>query len=318
MNMKAINYISILAAAVVSLACSKEQVPETGYSVNEFAQSGQATARGRYSVFYADLDSSGDSQSKVYIDGNFKTRWNAGDLISIFQTTANECFAFQGADGDRSGSFAVPESNNYGTGADAGEEIDAIYAVYPYNQGTGIDNGSLRISFPATQGYKPDSYGPGANIMACRTSDERLKFKNVGGYLVIKLYGDGVSVKSVAITSNGGEVLSGQAVVTFDGNSVPEATLSQGTGTVSVVCDNPVTIGTSSTDYTAFWFVLPPVTFSEGFTVTVTGSNGKTCEKVTTKQRTVARNDIVNMAPFEVVLPANQIGDGQEQDGGDY
>ncbi len=125
-------------------------------------------------------------------------------------------------------------------------------------------------------------------------------------------------MSSVTVSANGEEALAGMANVSFDNDASPLVAITQGTPSVSVVCDPAVALGSSATDYTEFWFVLPPVTLSQGFTVTVTGANGKTYEKVSRKQRVIDRNTITPMTPFEVVFSTNQIGDGEEQDGGDY
>ena len=316
MDMKKINFIFICASALSILACSKEPAPAVtvGKTVVEFSQPEQQAelTPDRYTVFYADLSASADSQTKVYIDEAYKTRWNAGDLISIFQTTANDCFEFQGNDGARSGSFTEVEQGN------AGDDLDYIYAVYPYSANNSITtSGVLTVELPSSQSYVYKSYGPGANIMVCKTDGEQLFFKTVGGFLVIKLYGTNASVSSVTVSANAQESLAGVADV-FYNDDVPQINITQGIPSISVVCDQPVALGTSATDYTEFWFALPPITLSQGFTVTVTGANGKTCEKKSSKERVIARNTITPMAPFEVVFPTNQIGDGEEQDGGDY
>lgn len=316
MDMKKINFIFICASALSVLACSKEPAPAVtvGKAVVEFSQPEQQAelTPDRYTVFYADLSASSDSQTKVYIDEAYKTHWNAGDLISIFQTTGNDCFEFQGKDGDRSGAFTEVEQGN------AGDNIDGIYAVYPYSQNNSITtDGVLTVELPSSQSYAYKSYGPGANLMVCKTDGEQLFFKTACSFLVIKLYGTNASVSSVTISANAEESLAGVAGVSFNGSD-PVVSITQGIPSVSVVCDQPVALGTSATDYTEFWFALPPITLSRGFTVTVTGANGKTCEKKSSKERVIARNTITPMAPFEVVFPTNQIGDGEEQDGGDY
>ena len=304
MNMKTIHYILTCTAAILAVACSKE-------STREQPEVGQATSR--LTVFYADLGSS--DATRTYIDENVKIHWNNGDLVSIFQTTSNDMFRFIGEDGARSGEF-----EEVGNSSSTGEEISNIYSVYPYSQSTSLTSSEvLTVYLPEVQEYAEKSFGQGANTMVCRSQNDKLFFKNVGGYLVIKLYGDGVDVSSVSIKANNGEAIAGDATISFDDDGIPSATIAQGSDEITVSCGTPVTLGTSSTDYTEFWFVVPPVTLSGGFTVTVNGTNSKKCEKVSTKQRTITRNKVTMMTPFEVVLTdGNQIADGEEEDGGDY
>lgn len=281
--------------ALLAIACSKE-----------------SEVKERYSVFYTSFD--GSAETRTYIDESFKIHWNADDLVSIFQTTSNGKFAFTGKDGDRSGAFEELSVPGEGT------EISSIYAVYPYSSSTTIsDTEVLSVELPSTQAYAEGSFGPGANTMVCRTQDDKLFFKNLCGFMVIKLYGSGVKVKSVSFKANNGEPIAGKANVTFDSEGNPVSSIAQGTDEITVVSENAVTLGSSASDYTEFWFVVPPATLSGGFTITVNGANGGKFEKVSTKERAITRNDITPMTPLEVVLSGgNQIGDGEEQDGGNY
>ena len=53
---------------------------------------------------------------------------------------------------------------------------------------------------------------------------------------------------------------------------------------------------------TTFWFVLPAMTFKEGFTVTVTGVDGGTYTRSTSNEVTIDRNMIQPMAALKVTL----------------
>ena len=65
-----------------------------------------------------------------------------------------------------------------------------------------------------------------------------------------------------------------------------------------------VDIGDSEEDATAFWVVLPPKTFSNGFSVSILTSDDREIVKSTKKSVTVERNVILPMKAFEIsVLP---------------
>lgn len=54
-------------------------------------------------------------------------------------------------------------------------------------------NGKIILTLPAVQPYAENSFGLGANSMVAATenkSDMLLQFKNLCGYLVVKLYGN--------------------------------------------------------------------------------------------------------------------------------
>lgn len=238
--------------------------------------------------------------TKVYADGSMKVLWNVDDRITIFNKyTYGAQYCFNGRDGDNAGVFSLVGSGDFVTG----NEIEHIYAVYPYSTATSVSNeGILTIDLPNHQTYKPDSFGIGANTMVSLTDDTQLRFRNVGGYLSIKLYGEGVSVSKLYLKGNCGETLSGTATVTMNVGGTPSLSLAgkPSPDILELTCISPVPLGATTVDYTEFWFVVPPLTFTEGFTVTVIDSHGGTFEKSTTQPVTISRNAISRMAPIEV------------------
>lgn len=251
-------------------------------------------------VFYATFESYADPDTKVYVDDNIKMHWNAGDLISLFnESTLNQECRFVGSTGDYSGDFKVVYSA-FGTGGN----LAYICAVYPYESSTGIDNKNvLTFNLPAEQAYQKGSFGPGANTMVSVTKDKSLIFKNVGGYLVLKFYGKDVSISSIKLEGNNGEKLSGEATMTPVIGEVPKITLSDDKATsITLTCDKPVELDGSKENATMFWMVVPPTNFSNGFKLTVTGSDGKEFIKTTDKNLSIVRNTLLRIAPIEVVF----------------
>ena len=104
-------------------------------------------------VFYASLESDSMPETKVYVDGsatNLKMHWDAEDQLSIFnKNTLNHQYQFAGETGDIAGYF-TSVSDPAGTGND----LDLIYAVYPYQESMTIsDEGVLNLTIPAEQAY---------------------------------------------------------------------------------------------------------------------------------------------------------------------
>ena len=299
-------YIATAALfCLVSLSCTKESI------VDEFGKE-------RIKVFHAGFASE-QKDTKVYLDENIKVHWDALDKVSIFNGTIDNCpFVFAGSQGARTGDFE--EDPQYSGGYD-GEATEGgkIYSVYPYMSATGITpQGVISLELPGVQSYREKSFGPGANTMVCKSDDEALLFKNACGFLVFKLYGSG-SVASVTVKSTNGEKISGNATISFNEDDVPSVSLkTDGSDEVTIQCENPVALG-DRTAPTEFWFVIPPITFSGGFSVTVTGSNGGTFVKTTSKPFSISRNTTLRIAAFEVqISDGRQISDGEEIDGGSY
>ena len=281
-------FIGLLSAMMVSC------------SINELTSPEQDIYNQSPNVVYAVIeDESGDVDTKVYADSKLRVLWNEDDYISYFaKTTYNGQYIFLGEDGDNAGSFAeVPNSNPH-----TGNEVSYHYAVYPYQLKTSLSNDEIiRFTLPAKQAYKKDSFGIGANTMASKTATNELKFKNVGGYLSFKFYGEGVSVSSITLRGNNGEKLAGKCTIDMSSGE-PAVIMDQEKATeeITLTCDPPVALNASSTDYVEFWMVVPPTTFSKGITFTVTTPDGGVWEKQTTASFSLTRNVKRSLPALEV------------------
>ncbi len=260
-------------------------------------------------VFYASFEQPADEGTRVYANEDLLLRWTADDRVSIFnKVTYNQEYRFTGETGDNAGGFDKVAGSEFTTG----NAISHIVSVYPYQKSTKIsENENLTIELPAEQLYADNTFGLGANTMVSVTSDNLLQYKNVGGYLVLKLYGEGVSVSSITLKGNNGEKLAGKANVSMPVNGVPTMTMANdATSEIILTCATPVQLGTDADNSTQFWFVVPPVTFSNGFTVQVKGASGGIFEKSTAKSITIERNKVSKMSQMEVELsgqPNNEI-----------
>lgn len=248
--------LSFLLPLLVLAACTAEY--------DNMMNEAHRAKPGEDNVFYATIEGSDDTdpQTKVYADDQMRVLWNAGDQISIFNlNTYNQPYRFKGKDGANSGDF---EKVSTGAEFSMSGDIDHIYSVYPYDETTEVSyNGVLTLSLPVLQHYRPNSFGIGANTMVSATDNNMLRFKNVGGYLSFKLYGESVSVKRITLKGNNHEKLAGLATVTMPVGGTP-AIVMQNTANeeITLECDTPVNLNASAENYTEFWFVIPPTTFS--------------------------------------------------------
>ena len=250
--------------------------------------------------FSVSIEKASQPDTKIYLNENYKIRWNKDDRLSVFNKSSyNRQYRFTGEDGASSGII-----EKEGTVFNTGEPISQVYAVYPYSASNNIgdDDEILTLSFPGEQIYLEYSFGKVANLMVSVSDgdNENLFFKNAGGYLRLKLYGTGVSVSSIVLTGNNSEPLSGEARVTATPDGTPSVQMSQSASqSVTLICDPAVTLGTDADHYTAFYFVIPPTTFEKGFSITVSGEGGSFV-KHSSKTLDIPRNTIVSMVPLEV------------------
>ena len=279
-------YSLILLFTILVSGCSQDEV------VKEQSSSSESL------IFTASFE---DNESRTYLNENEHLRWNADDLVSIFAAnTYNQKYQFKGETGANSGEFE-PVGSSYSTGND----LSRHYAIYPYNNATVItEEGVITATLPAEQRYAEKSFGLEANTMVAVTADENdrfLKFKNVGGYLELKLYGDDVTVKSIKLQGNSDEKIAGSATITPTYNGEPIVKMADiATNTITLDCGEGVKIASTAETATTFWMVVPPTTFENGFTVTITGTDGGKCVKSTSKSFEIKRNGIESMSAFEV------------------
>lgn len=226
-----------------------------------------------HKVFYGSMD---DESSRTFINEKIQLRWVNGDLVTIFEgTTRNQKYINLCETGENMAEFDYVR-----TGFGSGNDLNPLrnYSIYPYTSTNRIsEEGVLTYTFPQSQTYAANSFGPQANPMVAVTADAddtNLRFRNVGAYLRVRLYGVEQTVGSIVVTSKGDEPLAGKALITPTYGGEPTTTMSSTTKSVTLTCADPVTIGTSSEDATAFWIVLPAATYAQGLTITVNGYYG--------------------------------------------
>ena len=247
-------------------------------------------------VFYASLAPESDTQ--VYVDEHVKTLWDENDQISIFnKNTVNQPYEFMGKTGDNAGYFKRVSEEAVAAG-----NGKYVCAVYPFSQATSLEEGVLTLNLPKKQTYREGSYGLGANTMVSTTDGKNnlLRFKNVGGYLVLKFYGSGVTVKSIKLEGRNGERLSGEATMTPVIGELPIIEMAETAGTSITLDANKTKLEKKAEDAIEFWMVVPPTVFTEGFLLTVTDKDGKVFTKETDQRLEIERNTVLRIKAIEV------------------
>ena len=313
--------ILLVVMAVVALAgCQKSEVVSPAESND---------------VFMASVEEF-DAQTKTLLaPGNYVV-WSSGDRLAVFQGSAiaDEYQLSDGSAGLGSGSFKwVTKDNVVNEDFTAGTELPCNVAYYPYSQGMILkgdmqDDGKKVFSidnvvFPEVQYYSYNSFGNGSFPMVAVTAnmdDHNLKFKNIGGAMKLQFKGNLV-VKSIKIEGANGEKLSGAATVTaYANNQAPVIKMaSDASETVTLDCGDGFPL--NEIDATNFYISLPPVVFSNGFTVTVTDTEEKEYTLSATDANTVLRSGILVMPVVaveteEVENPEG--GSGDSVNDGDY
>ena len=237
----------------------------------------------------------GDYDTKTAIDASGRLYWHNGDAISIFRSTANMPYVYEGETGARKADFVRADDGFY-----AGEDIPSTIAVYPYDMNTYIpdyDSGVV-VNFSSYQEYTEGSFARGAAPMVAVTKDTKdreLYFKNLAGFLVIPAYGD-VNVKRVEFSKPGG--IGTTFLVKPSSGADPEMVEYTSTGIYTLDCSrNPVAL--SNDRFTEFWITLPPMAMEDGFSVKFVTDEGEFLFWTNTK-RTIVRNVVNRMTPVSL------------------
>ncbi len=261
---------------------------------------GDGINKGESPVFTASFV---DASTRTFLDSSHRLLWSSEDELTIFTTTYNQRYIFKGETGSTSGDFEEAKVSGF----HSGNTISTNYAVYPYQSVTKMSNDEvITLELPAVQTYAAGTFGVGANTMVAVTSsadDYFLPFKNVCGYLVVKLYGEG-SVINLTFKGNSGEKIAGSATVVAEYGKNPEMTMSDAaTDCITIDCgEDGLALGKSAEEATEFWFCVPPTTFSKGFTVTATNKEGMSMIKKVSSSKTFPRNVINSMPATEAIF----------------
>lgn len=278
-----------------------------GCSRNDESINPNTNPSNKQTEFFASVPSTDDS--RTYVEDNKYLRWNAGDEITIFNGNSyNSHWQFVGTEGANSGKFTEVEESGFVTGTAL--DLTANYAVYPYDEDITItENGVISLTLPAIQPYNhsyTNSFGRGANTMMAvtkNTSDNFLAFRNLCGYLKLKLYGDNITVKNITVKGNNGEKIAGNATVSMVYGSAPTVTMgANATETITIDCGEGVTLSNDSENPTIFWVAIPEITFEDGITIEVIDTNEQVFSKQTLKEVPIETNLIQPMATLETVF----------------
>ena len=255
-----------------------------------------------------------ETATKTYMDANNNIRWSSGDQVVAFMKTSygHKYQLISSFAGKTYADFELASSSNGGY-LSAGTEWDHNVVYYPYSDVVEAEKTdshySLSIVLPTEQTYAEESFGNGAMAMVAVSEDNNITFKNILGGMKLQLKGT-QKVASITLQGKNSEKLSGAATVTaYTDETKPAITMSDDASTSVTLNCGAVQLNESTA--TEFIIALPPILFTQGFTITVTDSDSQTYTVETDKANTVLRSSLLVM-PSVKLDPA-----GSEPDNGD-
>ena len=221
---------------------------------------------------------SAEQGTRVQLSEGFRTVWTAGDLLSVFRySDANGCWRFEGNTGDAEGTLTRISED------EATFTTDYTVLLYPYDSRAIYNpDSSFFTTFSGVQNYLKDSYGAGANMMACAGTGDGFHLMNVCSFINFRMAGT-KTVRRITLTGNNHDVLSGR--VRVDVNTL-ESTLTEkdeddDADIKKIVLDCGDGVRLSPTDTASFFVALMPHVFELGITMKVEYTDGTSMTKFT-------------------------------------
>ena len=291
--------------SVIALFCGCQKFAETENLVVKTPVSNSLPE-----VIYAYMagDNDEENSTRTYIENYKSISWQEDDAISYFAgTDHNVKYQYNSENSATENKFTKVQE----TGNTSDNIVNKSFGVYPYDsritfshEGNSGGNNFV-VYYPEVQNYAPNSFGKGANLMlAVNAAPEanNLYFRNMCGYLLLKLYGKDITIKSIKLTGNKKETIAGKASIQAwtDGKINIYRGGEDVFFDVTLDCGDGVKLGADAEHATEFWFALRPETFEEGFTIEITDPAGNAVTKKTSKKVVIERNKIQPMSAFSV------------------
>ena len=240
--------------------------------------------------------------TKLSLGVDLKPAWEEGDQLGVY-------------DGVKIQQFDLSDLETSTFTGSIAEDASQLNAIYPYGAATAFSGGKFTATIPAEQVIEQgDSLATGALLAMAQPVEigegqVQFAFKNVCGLIRFEISKAG-QVKEFIITGNKGEKFAGEGVIGFETRienevekQVPVFAPSENAATVVKV--RPAGENATFAKGT-YYAAVAPVTFAEGFSVTLlTVNDAATVSKGTDKEMIVPRNsgmglkDLVSIAEWD-------------------
>lgn len=240
-----------------------------------------------------------ETHTKTLLDENNDILWTAGDQITAFMKSPSaQCFQIKDEYAGQNYGYFTEVSSGHSDAAEWEENI----VFYPFSDDVRCEKTesgySLAINLPASQSYSERSFGSRAFPMAAVSKDNDFTFKNICGGMKLQLKGS-QSIASIRTEGRDSEKLSGAATVTVAGVGANPSIAMEADASCSVILECKG-VQLKEDVATIFITTLPPVTFEDGFIVTITDTENNTYRIETSQRNEVKRSSLLVMPEIEL------------------
>ena len=203
------------------------------------------------------------------LEGHADIYWTREDAINLFYgDVSSGKFTTTITSPAASATFHGTISAVTGT-TETGGEACPFWGVYPYSASNTCDGSGVTLTIPGTQSGVAGSFATNLNPTVATSMGLDLAFYNVGSWFKFSVSRN--DIVSVTLRGNNSEDIAGTVRVEMDQNSRPSVT--QVTDGITSITLTPAAGGTF-TPGQEYYMVLIPQTLSEGYSLTLTTSNG--------------------------------------------
>lgn len=204
---------------------------------------------------------------KIVVSGLWEYCWDRGDKVALFYNDTLHCYSYDGVT-QQDKVLLKKENSLFFEGAHF-----TPFLFAPYNAITPVDNG-FKVSFKDKQ-YFNNKLDKDALFLFSGLREQNknaITFQAFQGIIKVLFFVPNEVVTRAVFRGNNDEVLSGNSTLHFNGDSIDNFTIEEGSRSIEVICDGLNDIGEIA-------FIVPPIDFGKGFTISIFTKSGKEISK---------------------------------------
>lgn len=233
-------------------------------------------------------------QTRTHLEDDIYVQWDENDEVTV-----NGVSYRVEPDTDNPGSATIRDV----------DKADSYTAFYCGSSSVFEQGDSYIYDIPQHQAYMSGSFGAGFNPMVAYGTSNKLQFNNLNGILKVGVTGNGETVRNISLRGNAGEQLYGSRTIKKEdieyGSFNETGWYSQNDYDTSIEMSLDGEDVILSRTPVWFYFSLPPMTFEQGFSVSIADGNGKVSSKSTDSRVTITRSKITEVDNFVEFVPSD-------------
>ena len=224
-----------------------------------------------------------EASTRAILSGT-NIHWESDDKISLLYNSENKQFTLTDGAGSTSGKFS----------GEAGQST-SYTAVYPYQENASLSgNDVTNVTLPATQTATANSFDKNAALMMAQSNSTTLNFKNAISLVKVTTQ---FACKKIVLSANEDIAGTGTLTMTFDNaNDNYTSSFTFNSGNSKTITLKPAT--GESFGAGTYYIVVPPITLTNGFTITFTAEDDKEYTRKSNKSTTFNRSRIKDFGSF--------------------